>query len=109
VEVLGGTGVFLLHELAGEVHGEQTSASVCYGVQFSLLPLDTGSLVLSLGGKHIFSVELSCHSLILSLKYFIFKSSVRAGEKAQQLRVLTELPEILSSNPSTHKVAHSHL
>jgi hypothetical protein len=27
----------------------------------------------------------------------------------QQLRALTALPEVLSSNPSTHMVAHNHL
>ena len=32
-----------------------------------------------------------------------------AGEMAQQLRALTALPEILSSNPSSHMVAHNHL
>jgi hypothetical protein len=33
----------------------------------------------------------------------------RAGEIAQQLRALTALPEALSSNPSSHMVAHNHL
>jgi hypothetical protein len=32
-----------------------------------------------------------------------------AGEMAQRLRALTALPEILSSNPSSHVAAHSHL
>jgi hypothetical protein len=32
-----------------------------------------------------------------------------AGEMAQWLRVLTALPEVLSSIPSTHMVAHNHL
>jgi hypothetical protein len=32
-----------------------------------------------------------------------------AGEMAQQLRALTALPEVLSSNPSNHMVAHNHL
>jgi hypothetical protein len=31
------------------------------------------------------------------------------GEMAQQLRALTALPEVLSSIPSNHMVAHSHL
>jgi hypothetical protein len=31
------------------------------------------------------------------------------GEMAQQLRALTALPEVLSSNPSNHMVAHNHL
>jgi hypothetical protein len=31
-----------------------------------------------------------------------------AGEMAQQLRALTALPKVLSSNPSNHMVAHNH-
>jgi hypothetical protein len=31
------------------------------------------------------------------------------GEMAQQLRALTALQEVLSSNPSNHMVAHNHL
>ena len=30
-----------------------------------------------------------------------------AGEMAQRLRALTDLPEVLSSNPSNHMVAHN--
>jgi hypothetical protein len=32
-----------------------------------------------------------------------------AGEMAQRLRALAALPEVLSSNPSNHIVAHNHL
>jgi hypothetical protein len=32
-----------------------------------------------------------------------------AGEMAQQFRALTALPEVLSSIPSIHKVAHNHV
>jgi hypothetical protein len=32
-----------------------------------------------------------------------------AGEMAQRLRALTALPEVLSSIPSHHMVAHNHL
>jgi hypothetical protein len=32
-----------------------------------------------------------------------------AGEMAQWLRALTVLPEVLSSIPSNHMVAHNHL
>jgi hypothetical protein len=32
-----------------------------------------------------------------------------AREMAQWLRALTVLPEVLSSNPSNHMVAHNHL
>jgi hypothetical protein len=38
-----------------------------------------------------------------------YKKCQRAGEIAQQLRALTALPEVLSSNPSNHIVAHNHL
>jgi hypothetical protein len=31
-----------------------------------------------------------------------------AGEMAQRLRALTALPEVLSSIPSNHMVAHNH-
>ena len=31
------------------------------------------------------------------------------GEMAQQLRALTALLKVLSSNPSNHMVAHNHL
>jgi hypothetical protein len=34
---------------------------------------------------------------------------VGAGEMAQQLRALTALPEVLSSIPRNHMVAHNHL
>jgi hypothetical protein len=34
---------------------------------------------------------------------------LRAGEMAQRLRALTALPEVLSSIPSNHMVAHNHL
>ena len=37
------------------------------------------------------------------------KSHLRTGEMAQWLRSLTALPEVLSSNPSNHMVAHNHL
>jgi hypothetical protein len=37
------------------------------------------------------------------------KQTVGAGEMAQLLRVLTDLPEVLSSIPSNHMVAHNHL
>jgi len=34
---------------------------------------------------------------------------IGAGEMAQWLRAPTALPEVLSSIPSNHKVAHNHL
>ena len=36
-------------------------------------------------------------------------SATGAGEMAQWLRALTALPEVLSSVPSNHMVAHNHL
>jgi hypothetical protein len=44
---------------------------------------------------------------------FSFKSQKEkkggAGEIARRLRALTALPEVLSSIPSNHMVAHNHL
>jgi hypothetical protein len=37
------------------------------------------------------------------------KEKKGAGEMAQPLRALTALPEVLSSLPSNHVVAHNHL
>jgi hypothetical protein len=38
----------------------------------------------------------------------IKNSRLGAGEMAQQVRSLTALPKVLSSNPSNHTVAHNH-
>jgi hypothetical protein len=48
---------------------------------------------------------------VLCTLNFSFKMvSTRAGEMmAQPLRALTALPEVLSSIPSDHMLAHSHL
>jgi hypothetical protein len=44
------------------------------------------------------------------IKPITFKMvSCWAGEMAQWLRALTALPEVLSSVPSNHMVAHNHL
>jgi hypothetical protein len=47
----------------------------------------------------------------LSILYTNISSQAiyRAGEIAQQLRALTTLPKVLSSNPSNHMMAHNHL
>ena len=47
---------------------------------------------------------------VYSENFVFFKNPVLggAGEMAQRLRALTALPEILSSNPSNHMVAHNH-
>jgi hypothetical protein len=34
--------------------------------------------------------------------------TVGAGEMAQQVKALTTLPKVMSSNPSNHMVAHNH-
>jgi hypothetical protein len=39
----------------------------------------------------------------------VIESQPRAGEMAQWLRALRALPEVLSSIPSNHLVAHNHL
>jgi hypothetical protein len=54
-------------------------------------------------GVHLFSQQLGGRGRgIRSL-------ALVAGEMVQWLRALTALPEVLSSNPSNHMVAHSHL
>jgi hypothetical protein len=40
---------------------------------------------------------------------FFKNQAIGAGEMAQQLRALTALPEVLSSIPNNHMVAHNHL
>jgi hypothetical protein len=42
-------------------------------------------------------------------EFFFNWENTGAGEMAQQLRALTALPEVLSSIPSNHMVAHNHL
>jgi hypothetical protein len=42
-------------------------------------------------------------------EFKIKKKGPRAGEMAQRLRAPTALPEVLSSIPSNHMVAHNHL
>jgi hypothetical protein len=51
---------------------------------------------------------LSIHIPVTLSRIFILKFHFRAGEMAQQVRALTALPEVLSSNPSKHMVAHNH-
>jgi hypothetical protein len=41
--------------------------------------------------------------------YHLKKLKYWAREMAQQLRALTSLPEVLSSIPCNHMVAHNHL
>jgi hypothetical protein len=53
----------------------------------------------------------ACRRLKLDLiSHFPLKMDpLIAGEMAPQLRPLTALPEVLSSIPSSHMVAHNHL
>jgi hypothetical protein len=44
----------------------------------------------------------------MTLKKKNSKNGKRTGEMAQQLRALIALPEVLSSSPSNHMVAHNH-
>jgi hypothetical protein len=44
----------------------------------------------------------------IHIKYFFKVLVEEAGEMAQWLRAMTALPEVLSSNPSNHMVAHDH-
>jgi hypothetical protein len=48
---------------------------------------------------------LVCRTKLEEVKNF----KAEAGEMAQWLRALTALPEVLSSNPSNHMVAHNYL
>ena len=45
----------------------------------------------------------------LDASAFLGDEKERAGEMTQPLRARTALPEVLSSNPSNHMVAHNHL
>jgi hypothetical protein len=51
---------------------------------------------------------LKCRIVVI-LFILIIKNVWGAGEMAQWLRALTALPEVLSSIPSNHMVAHNHL
>jgi hypothetical protein len=42
-------------------------------------------------------------------KSYVKRQKLGTGEMSQWLRVSTALPEVLSSIPSSHMVAHSHL
>jgi hypothetical protein len=49
------------------------------------------------------------HSIPFWLQFFCQEVRCWAGEMAQWLRALTAPPEVLSSIPSNHMVAHNHL
>jgi hypothetical protein len=52
-------------------------------------------------------LKTKAHSYNISV--FLKETKIRAGDMAQRLRALTALPEVLSSIPSNHMVAHNHL
>jgi hypothetical protein len=52
---------------------------------------------------HRASCLLLCRDLLLKILF------LGSGEMAQQLRTLTVLPEVVSSNPSNHMVAYNYL
>jgi hypothetical protein len=47
--------------------------------------------------------------LVSNMKRHLKRGKCGAREMAQQLRALAALPEVLSSIPSNHMVAHNHL
>jgi hypothetical protein len=54
--------------------------------------------------------HLLCIHKSLGSNFSTIKIDVKeAGEMARQLKALTALPEVLSSIPSNHMVAHNHL
>jgi hypothetical protein len=69
---------------------------------------DSSSLFLSkhLREIHKSTVQDTCTQVFLEA---LLRIPTRAGEMAQRLRALTALPEVLSSIPSNHMVAHNHL
>ena len=56
-----------------------------------------------------FGGKLSLHQFLEKKNLQLKLGYLGAGEMTQQLRTLTVLPEILSSIPSSHLVAHNHL
>jgi hypothetical protein len=61
--------------------------------------------------KGPFGMGVAVFSRLLPLgrAWLCSQGSFWAGEVAQQVRALTVLPKVLSSNPSNHMVAHNHL
>jgi len=58
--------------------------------------------------ENIFTNPTSNRMLISKIHKELKKLDTGAGEMAQWLRALTALPEVLSSIPSNHMVAHNH-
>jgi hypothetical protein len=97
------------------------------GLKFSFFVGSLCSLVINLNSHLPYREQSICHLPKINKNtcphrglYMIFlisfinknhnlKTAQRAGGMAQQLRALTALPKVLSSNPSNHMVAHNHL
>jgi hypothetical protein len=64
------------------------------------------------GGRRISSLRMATGQVLdqsgLTTRD-VSKTNQSAGEMAKRLRALTALPEVLSSTPSNHMVAHNHL
>jgi hypothetical protein len=58
--------------------------------------------------QSVLTTELSLQPFGLFFNSLL-KGDLWAGEMAQRLRALIALPEVPSSNPSNHMVAHNHL
>jgi hypothetical protein len=63
----------------------------------------------SINSKHIVRNKEWIISMLHKVTYKVKVCARGAGEMAQWLRALTALPEVLSSIPSNHLVAHYHL
>ena len=53
-------------------------------------------------------LKMQCALLTLHTRQLASNLCYRAGEVAQRLRASTAFPQVLSSNPSNHMVAHNH-
>jgi hypothetical protein len=65
-------------------------------------------LLVSEGSIQMWHTNIHTAKVPIHIKYFFKVLVEEAGEMAQWLRAMTALPEVLSSNPSNHMVAHDH-
>jgi hypothetical protein len=70
------------------------------------LPMGQAFKHLNLWGPYLFKPPQKPGQMFVV--FYSSKQGSWAGEMAQQLRALTALPEVLSSIPSNHMVAHNH-
>ena len=91
----------LEHAHTQEYSWRQLCADVLIGY-FWWLPPQYTYIIIKLYTLHIYNFSyLKAKPLILIIKF-------RDGEMAQQVRALTALRKVLSSNPSNYMVAHNH-